>query len=145
MEINKEGKEEKIKIQKKYEINKDEDDVIDRTNIPYPNGISTVAGLHPRITEMHLVHCSLRSISGLETLVNLKKLVLRDNLIEKIENIQHLQKLEELDLYLNQISVIENIHTPSLTFEFLLIFLVKNLAVFLFLLEQISGPFFQQV
>eukprot|EP01091_Cochliopodium_minus_P020915 TRINITY_DN9312_c0_g1_i1.p1 TRINITY_DN9312_c0_g1~~TRINITY_DN9312_c0_g1_i1.p1 ORF type:complete len:357 (-),score=127.72 TRINITY_DN9312_c0_g1_i1:23-1093(-) len=108
--------EKEMNIQKKYQYINDDENILDRTNIPYPGGISTIKDLNSNLVEIHLVHCSLKSMQGFPEIPNLKKLVLRDNLIEKIEDIEKFPKLEELDLYLNKLKIMENLNIPSLTF-----------------------------
>src|SRR4051794_3800317 len=49
------------------------------------------------------------ALEGLENCKNLKKLLLRRNVIKKIENILHLDQLEEFELYDNQIKSIEGL------------------------------------
>ena len=51
----------------------------------------------------------IRALENLEKCRNLKKLLLRRNVIKKIENISHLSDLEELELYDNQLRKIENL------------------------------------
>ncbi|AFZ81145.1 leucine rich repeat domain-containing protein [Theileria equi strain WA] len=58
--------------------------------------------------ELHLSR--IRCIENLESCVNLKKLCLVSNVIEKIENLGNNLALEHLDLYQNKITVIENIN-----------------------------------
>jgi Leucine-rich repeat (LRR) protein len=54
-----------------------------------------------------IVDVQITKMAGLEVMVNLRELVLRSNLIERIENLSTLTQLVHLELYDNGISALE--------------------------------------
>ncbi|XP_044753735.1 dynein regulatory complex subunit 3-like [Coccinella septempunctata] len=60
---------------------------------------------------IHLDYCNILKLDHLWVLTNLRKLVLNNNLIDKIENIHMLIHLTHLDLSFNRLTKIEGIET----------------------------------
>ena len=59
--------------------------------------------IDPDSTIVELTACRLRTIEGLDGLTKIETLNMRQNLIEKIENISQLTTLTHIDLYDNHI------------------------------------------
>jgi Leucine-rich repeat (LRR) protein len=60
----------------------------------------------PEAEEIEYIGERIKALDHLEKCTKLKKLLLRRNVIKKIENISHLTQLKELELYDNQLSKI---------------------------------------
>ena len=67
--------------------------------------------VNPDDEEIEYIGERIRALENLEKCKNLKKLLLRRNVIKKIENISHLTELRELELYDNQLKKIEGLDT----------------------------------
>lgn len=68
-------------------------------------------GLLEELEEVALHQLQIKKIEFLNTHCrNLKILLLQNNLIERIENLHQLKKLEYLNLALNNITLVENLH-----------------------------------
>lgn len=69
----------------------------------------SAADLEPDATEVDFNHSRIGKLENLETLRCVEVLILRENLIKKIENISMLTTLKEVEFYDNQITKIENL------------------------------------
>jgi Leucine-rich repeat (LRR) protein len=65
--------------------------------------------IDPEATVVELTACRLRTIDGLNGLNKIESLNMRQNLIEKIENVAQLTTLKQIDLYDNHIERIEGL------------------------------------
>lgn len=63
------------------------------------------------VTRLYLVHNKIEKIEGIETMTKLKFLELGDNKIKEIENISTLTNLEQLYIGKNKIKKIEGVET----------------------------------
>jgi len=72
----------------------------ERIGVGYPLGV--------HLLYLDLTNCRLRKIENLDHLVNLQTLMLRQNLITKVEGLKGLQSLTHLDLYGNQIKRVDS-------------------------------------
>lgn len=82
---------------------------LDLTGCSFPAGDLSIIGALTKLQSLILADCSLSTVSGLETAVNLTYLDLENNTIRKLDALSSLVNLTELDLQHNAVTTLSSL------------------------------------